>query len=200
MDLIDIAVGDAGRGGTVGHWGVIGGDMASLDKALRKLVSLGRPPHLGLFIRFRCVSCGAPGLPPLEDPQRTERVPAARRAEAFQFEVRLTFVVVLQRPTTVGPPFRTHDVYGFGETRIARSVDRSEVVESSQDVVVPPRWERKTFELRFDDFAGTVGAKELMDEEEVTRHSLRSAHVLQFASAVKLVQPQPLRHADGGVD
>ena len=44
-DSIDIAVADTGRSGEVRHWGVIGGDMAALDKTLRKLVSLGRPLH-----------------------------------------------------------------------------------------------------------------------------------------------------------
>ena len=44
-ESIDIAVADAGPGGEVRHWGVIGGDMAALDKGLRKLISLGRPLH-----------------------------------------------------------------------------------------------------------------------------------------------------------
>jgi hypothetical protein len=34
-DSIDITVADAGRSGEVRPWGVISGDMASLDKALR---------------------------------------------------------------------------------------------------------------------------------------------------------------------
>jgi hypothetical protein len=45
-----------------------------------------------------------------------------------------------------------------------------------------------------------MGAKELMDEEELPRPSLRSAHLLQVAPAVQLVQPQSLKHADGCMD
>jgi transposase len=45
-DSIDIAVADAGRDGEVRHVGSIGGDLVSLDKALRKLISRGRPLHI----------------------------------------------------------------------------------------------------------------------------------------------------------
>ena len=44
-DSIDIAVADGARNGELRHWGVVGGERASLDKALRKLVSLGRALH-----------------------------------------------------------------------------------------------------------------------------------------------------------
>jgi len=44
-DSIDIALAEGGSRGEVRHWGVIGGDRAALDKALRKLVSLGRALH-----------------------------------------------------------------------------------------------------------------------------------------------------------
>jgi transposase len=40
-DSIDIALADAGRDGEVRHVGSIGGDLAALDKALRKIVSRG---------------------------------------------------------------------------------------------------------------------------------------------------------------
>ena len=40
-DSIDIAVAEPGRDGEVRHVGSIGGDLAALDKALRRLVSRG---------------------------------------------------------------------------------------------------------------------------------------------------------------
>ena len=45
-DSIDIAVAEAGRDGEVRHIGSIGGDLVSLDKALRKLISRGAPLHI----------------------------------------------------------------------------------------------------------------------------------------------------------
>ena len=45
-DSIDIAVAEAGREGEVRHIGSIGGDLAGLDKALRKLISRGAPLHI----------------------------------------------------------------------------------------------------------------------------------------------------------
>jgi len=45
-DSIDIATADAGRDGEVRHVGSIGGDVAALDKALRRLISRGRRLHV----------------------------------------------------------------------------------------------------------------------------------------------------------
>lgn len=45
-DSIDIAVADAPRDGEIRHLGSIKGDLASLDKSLRKLVSRGQPLHI----------------------------------------------------------------------------------------------------------------------------------------------------------
>ena len=45
-DSIDIALAEAGRDGEVRHIGSIGGDLVSLDKALRKLISKGQPLHI----------------------------------------------------------------------------------------------------------------------------------------------------------
>jgi transposase len=48
-DSIDIALAEAGRDGEVRHIGSIGGDLVSLDKALRKLISKGQPLHIVTF-------------------------------------------------------------------------------------------------------------------------------------------------------
>ena len=45
-ESIDIATADPGREGEVRHVGSIGGDLASLDKALRKLISRGHRLHV----------------------------------------------------------------------------------------------------------------------------------------------------------
>jgi transposase len=45
-DSIDIAVAEPARDGEVRHIGTIGGDLAALDRALRKLVSTGRTLHV----------------------------------------------------------------------------------------------------------------------------------------------------------
>ena len=45
-ESIDIATADLGRGGEVRHVGSIGGDLAALDKSLRKLVSRGHRLHV----------------------------------------------------------------------------------------------------------------------------------------------------------
>ena len=45
-DSIDIAIADSGEHGEVRHVGTIPGDLASLDKALRKLRRNGAPQHI----------------------------------------------------------------------------------------------------------------------------------------------------------
>ena len=45
-DSIDIATANVGRDGEIRHVGQIGGDLASLDKALRRLISRGHPLHV----------------------------------------------------------------------------------------------------------------------------------------------------------
>jgi hypothetical protein len=45
-ESIDIATADIGRDGEVRHVDSIGGDLAALDKTLRKLISKGHPLHV----------------------------------------------------------------------------------------------------------------------------------------------------------
>ena len=59
---IDIATADVGRDDEIRHLGTIGGDLAALDKALRKLVSKGTAAACGLrggTLRVRHLSSGA---------------------------------------------------------------------------------------------------------------------------------------------
>jgi transposase len=53
-DSIDIAAADEGRAGEVRHVGQIGGDLASLDKALRRLISGGHRLH----VAYEAGPCG----------------------------------------------------------------------------------------------------------------------------------------------
>jgi transposase len=45
-ESIDIAVAEPGRQGDVRHVGTFGGDLASLDKAMRRQISKGVPLHV----------------------------------------------------------------------------------------------------------------------------------------------------------
>ena len=45
-DSIDIATANVGRDGEIRHVGQIGGDLVSLDKALRRLISRGHRLHV----------------------------------------------------------------------------------------------------------------------------------------------------------
>jgi len=76
--------------------------------------------------------------PPLQHPPRSQSGPTAGRTEAFEFEVGPARVPVLERPTAVSPLAATDDVDSFGEALVPRRVDGLEMVESAEDIVVPP--------------------------------------------------------------
>ena len=88
-DSIDIATADPGRTGEVRHVGSIGGDLAALDKPLRKLISKDRRLHVVYeagpcgFVVWRHLVMRGGGA--LVDPQ-TQRGPyqdrSARRHDA----------------------------------------------------------------------------------------------------------------------
>src|SRR5260370_11909921 len=82
--------------------------------------------------------------PPLQHAQGAQRIPAAGRAEAFQLEVGFAPVHVLQRPAAVGPLTALDQADGVGQARVPRRPDGLEIVEGTQNVVVPARRGSKT--------------------------------------------------------
>src|SRR5262245_17324457 len=76
-------------------------------------------------------------VPPLQYPKCPEGIPAAGRAEAFQLEVGLALVAVLERPAAIVAPRASDDVNRLGEARIAGRLNGLEVIEGAKDIVVP---------------------------------------------------------------
>jgi hypothetical protein len=93
--------------------------------------------------------------------------------EAFELEVRLPPVAVLQQPTAVCPLLAADDVDRLGEAPVARRADVSEVIERAENVVVPPRREGEAGKGGLDDRARTVGAEQPMSGEELPAAALR---------------------------
>lgn len=60
-----------------------------------------------------------------------------------------------------------------------------EVVESAQNVVMPPRWEGEPKKNRLDDGTGAMGAEQPVLQEEFPPAPLRSANGRKFVSAVR---------------
>src|SRR5437762_1594815 len=147
-----------------------------------------RSPHR------ECEASRSP-VPPPQHAQRAQSIPAARRAEAFKLEIRLPFVRVFERPAPVLALPAADDVDCLGQARVARRIDGLEVVECAEDVVMPSGRKRKASECGLDDFAGTVGAKEPVYQEELPAELLRGPHFPDFASTVQFVAPQALEYA-----
>src|SRR5262249_19280129 len=103
---------------------------------------------------------------------------------------------MLQGPAAVLTLAFTDDFDRLVEAPVSRRVDGLEIIECAEDVVVPPWRERKTSEYRFDDFAGTVGTKEPMHQEELTTTALCGLYRPHFVSTVYFVEPQAFEHTD----
>jgi hypothetical protein len=94
------------------------------------------------------------------------------------------FVVVLQRPAAVGSPAPIDEIDSFSQARVSRCPDGLEIVESSQNIVVPSRRKSKPLEFRLDDLTGAVRTKESVDQEELAAASLCKANLPNSSSAV----------------
>src|SRR5439155_1569522 len=119
--------------------------------------------------------------------QCAQSIPAARRTAVFELEIRFSFVRVLQRPAAVLPLPAADDVDGFGEARVARCVDGLEIIERSEDVVVPSRRKGEARECRLDDFAGAMRAKEAMYQKELAAPALCGPHFPDVTWPVQFV-------------
>src|SRR6187551_1603474 len=96
---------------------------------------IGRPLGLSISERDR--------LPALRDPvehaHRAKRVPAARVALAvLHLEMYLSGVDGLERPTAVGIPIGLDDTDRLGDALVRRVPRCAQVVETAEDVEVPP--------------------------------------------------------------
>src|SRR5438552_16611595 len=98
-------------------------------------------------------------IPPLQHPPGSKRVPAAGLAKSFQFEVGLALVAILQQPSAVVAPAAPDNLDRLGKAWVSSRVDRLEIVQSAEDVVMPPRREGEGKEDRLDHFACAIGAK-----------------------------------------
>ena len=118
---------------------------------------------------------GGPPVPPAEYTKGAESVPAAGRAEMLKLKVRFPSVGVLQGPAAIFEPAVVDDFDGLGKAWIARGVDGLKIIKCAENVLVPSGRKRKTSEFRLDDFAGAVGAKEAVEQQELTATILRGA-------------------------
>lgn len=139
-------------------------------------------------------------MPPAEYTKGAESVPAAGRAEMLKLKIRFPSVGVLQGPAAIFEPAVVDDFDGLGKAWIARGVDGLKIIKCAENVVVPSGRKRKTSEFRLDDFAGAVGAKEAVEQQELAATILRGAQFADFLLAMQFVEAQALKRADGGVD
>ena len=73
----------------------------------------------------------------------------------------------IERPAPVLVAAFDHDIDGFTDSVVGLESCVSQVIESTQDVVVPERWEREAEPAFVDHFAGSERAKQATGEEIV---------------------------------
>jgi hypothetical protein len=80
-------------------------------------------------------------VPPLQYAQRTQRVPTARRAGAFEREVRLPRIGVFERPAPRAA--LAHHLDRLCQSRVARRIGGAKMLERPQGIIVPARGKRE---------------------------------------------------------
>jgi hypothetical protein len=85
----------------------------------------------------------SPLIPPFENAKSAKRVPATWSPFRLELKEHFSGVRILQPPPAIRRSACLDKFDGVDQARIARRVDRPEVVEGSQDVIVPPRRKRE---------------------------------------------------------
>src|ERR1039458_7421488 len=104
---------------------------------------------------------------PPKHAQRPQGVPAARLPGLLQFEKHLSRIAFRKKPHAVGLPAGADKFDGVRQARVVLCVRRAEVVEAAQHVVVPARWKMEAREICPSDLAGTVAAKQAVQEQKL---------------------------------
>src|SRR6202035_2957762 len=101
-------------------------------------------------------------LVPAEDPHCAQRVPPAGPTIAvLEREVDRTRVGVLEKPRAISLPLRSKQINRFIHARVRRVSSRSEVVQSTEHVVVPARRKRELQPGGFDHGARALASEQL---------------------------------------
>src|SRR5262245_44889424 len=91
-------------------------------------------------VRTSEASCGAR---PAQHAERSKGIPAARFAgAAFHLEVHRARMRILERPTPMFVALLPHQLDRLGDALVGCDAGAPQVVQSPQDVVMPPRGER----------------------------------------------------------
>ena len=105
----------------------------------------------------------------------------------------------VQRPAPVLVAAFDYDLDGFLDAAVGFDSCISQIVETTQDVVVPERWEREAEPAFFDDFASAKRAEYMALEQIVFGTFAGPGDGRRFAPG-SLVFEQTFEHADGGVE
>jgi len=96
-----------------------------------------------------------PSLIPSQHAHGAHRIPTARPASlGFQREAKSIRVEMIHRPSPVLMAPRFDDSDRFGGPFVGFDTGASQIVEASQDIVVPHGWKRKARPAAIDDLAG----------------------------------------------
>src|SRR5262249_33099351 len=81
---------------------------------------------------------------PAEDAEGAQRDPAARLALVLtEVDQQLVVMGVLEEPAAIGSALGFHDADRLGDPLVRRDARLPQIVESAEDVVVPPVGERE---------------------------------------------------------
>src|SRR5262249_37736216 len=157
-------------------------------------------PHRPCRWRRRSEPSRASGLVPAQYAQRTQRVPAARRADGLApREVERLDVCVVEQPGAVGLPLALDELDRVCDALVGCDAGAAQVVERAQDVVAVARGEGEGQERGQGDGARRAPAEEATLEQVRLAATARERE-LRARTDGALVLAEPFEHADGGVE
>src|SRR5262249_8174946 len=104
-------------------------------------------------------------VPPVQHPQRSERVPPTRRPDLLEVEPHPAWVDAVEEPPAVGLPLGPHDLSGLGHPWIGSRAGTAEIVERPEQVVAPVVREGELEVGGIDALAGALAAEQVSLEQ-----------------------------------
>src|SRR5205823_4599679 len=137
---------------------------------------------------------------PPQDAESAQRVPAACTSDrSFHLQWNTFAMKQVERPAPVLVAVLDHDFYCFADATIGPDSRIPQIIEPSQNVVVPERREGEAQPAFVDDFAGSKRAEHAAFEQIIFASFPGARDGGRFAPC-SFICEQPFEHTDGGME
>lgn len=109
-------------------------------------------------------------------------------------------MTLLEGPAPVGTPLSPEHIHGLGGPVVHRRPGGLEVIEGAENVVAPPRRERKPQHPIVDHLATAMGPEQVVFEQEGATPLLGRLGLPSVGTLARCVLAEAFQHGDGRVE